>query len=244
MFGSNQGLTTSNDQYFNQATKGVAGAPNDDGDFGKSLIAGNFGKSSKDDLAIGSPGEFDLVQPPGEVNVLYGGTNGLTTNGDQLWSQDSPGIADTSENGDSFGDSLAAANLGKTSQQDLAIGVPSEDLGDPVVGRAGALHIIYGTSTGLSKAGDQFWHQDKDEVQGTIEQFDTFASDLAAHNFIGNKKADLVVGIPQERALGVQVGSIQFFLGSTSGLVAGDNDFIRLSPTIQEDAKWGASLGD
>jgi hypothetical protein len=37
------------------------------------------------------------------VNVIYGSAAGLTSVGDQFWSQNSPGVAGTAEGGDSFG---------------------------------------------------------------------------------------------------------------------------------------------
>jgi len=45
------------------------------------------------DLAIGVPGE-DLAGhvEAGAVNVLYGSATGPTSAGDQLWTQDTPGV--------------------------------------------------------------------------------------------------------------------------------------------------------
>src|SRR5436309_10040561 len=41
---------------------------------------------------------------------------------------------------------------------DLAIGVPFEDVG--VNSNAGAVNVLYGSSSGLTGTGDQFWTQD------------------------------------------------------------------------------------
>mgnify|MGYP003402244577 CR=1 FL=1 len=38
---------------------------------------------------------------------------------------------------------------------DLAVGVPGEDLGSPVVGDAGGVNVLYGSSSGLTTTGDQ-----------------------------------------------------------------------------------------
>src|SRR6059036_2425906 len=48
------------------------------------------------DLAVGVPGESqaDGVLAAGAVSVIYGSTNGLTSNGNQLWSQDSADVLD------------------------------------------------------------------------------------------------------------------------------------------------------
>jgi len=75
--------------------------------FGSSLTAWNFGNGPETDLAIGVPNEDVSGQrDAGAVNVLYGSRTGLTTDGDQLWTQDSPGIPGASEAGDHFGKAL------------------------------------------------------------------------------------------------------------------------------------------
>ena len=56
------------------------------------------------DLAIGVIGE-DVIAVA--VNVLYGSSGvGLTSSGDQIWTQDSPGIEGTAESVDEFGYSV------------------------------------------------------------------------------------------------------------------------------------------
>jgi hypothetical protein len=47
-----------------------------------------------------------LVGDAGAVSVLYGAGIGLRATGNQLWHQDSAGIADTAEIADQFGFSL------------------------------------------------------------------------------------------------------------------------------------------
>jgi FG-GAP repeat len=130
------------------------------------------------DLAVGVPFEdVGAIGNAGAVHVLYGSSTGLTATGDQFWHQDSTGVQDAAEEIDEFGFSLAAANFGKSSQADLAIGVPFEDVG--AIGDAGAVNVLYGSSTGLTATGDQFWHQDSSGVQDTAEAGDSFGWSLA-----------------------------------------------------------------
>jgi nucleoside phosphorylase len=111
------------------------------------------------------------------VNVLYGSSTGLTASGDQFWHQNSSGIADAAEEFDGFGFALAAANFGKATQADLAVGVPEEDVGATT--DAGAVNVLYGSSTGLSASGDQFWHQNVSGVTDDgAEVGDTFGRSL------------------------------------------------------------------
>src|SRR5215203_3335807 len=76
----------------------------------ETALRADFNGDGAADLAIGAPGENSSS---GVVHVLYGSaTVGLTATGSQLWSQDSPGIAGGAENGDVFGETLAAGTLG------------------------------------------------------------------------------------------------------------------------------------
>ena len=94
-----------------------------------------------------------------------------------MWSQASPGSADTPEEEDYFGITLIAANFGKCPQDDLAVAVRFEN------NREGAVHVIYGSSTGLTSTGNQFWTQKSPGVPGKAESGDLFGSSLTAGNF-------------------------------------------------------------
>jgi FG-GAP repeat len=61
--------------------------------------------------------------------------------------------------------------------QDLAVGVPLENF---AATDDGGVNVIYGSSTGLTEAGDQFWSQNSPGIQGGAESDDTFGGTLAA----------------------------------------------------------------
>jgi hypothetical protein len=104
--------------------------------------------------------------------------NGDGAAGDEFWHQDTSGIGDAAEPFDRFGSSLAAANFGKSAAADLDVGVQSEDVG--AVAGAGAVAVLYGSASGLSAAGDQFWHQSVAGVVGEgVEEFDLFGQVLS-----------------------------------------------------------------
>ncbi len=70
---------------------------------------------------MGVPGEdIGTVVDAGAVQVIYGSGGGLTAAGNQLWSQDSPGIAGAAEYTDEFGSAVTAANFGNSGH----VGVP------------------------------------------------------------------------------------------------------------------------
>ena len=94
----------------------------------------------------------------GAVNILYGSASGLTAAGNQFWTQDNPGILERAEAGDLFGSALATGDFDGDGFADLAVGVPFENVGS--VSDAGAVNILYGSASGLTAAGNQFWAQD------------------------------------------------------------------------------------
>ena len=108
-YGSRRGLSADGHQFWTQDTAGVAGhvelVDDELGEgFGYLLLAVNFGRSDQADLAATVPGEsIGQVQGAGGVNVLYGSRDGLNAEGDQFWSQDSPGIKDVAEEFDFLG---------------------------------------------------------------------------------------------------------------------------------------------
>lgn len=98
------GLTASGSQVWRQG-QGVGGADEQGDNLGATLRVAQFGgSSSHGDLALGVPGEaLGSVQGAGRVVLLFGSGQGLTTTGQQSWSQASPGIRGGAEPGDGFG---------------------------------------------------------------------------------------------------------------------------------------------
>jgi hypothetical protein len=67
------GLTSAGNQYWHQNSPGIADANGPHNQFGRSLIAANFGANAADDLAIGVPNEtVGGLIGAGAVSVIYG----------------------------------------------------------------------------------------------------------------------------------------------------------------------------
>lgn len=197
IYGSFDGLTATGNQLWSQDSPGILGDAESFDDFGSSLAAGDFDGDSFDDLAIGVPFEdAGLLNSAGALHVIYGTAGGLTSAGNQLWDQDSPGVFGGAEEGDWFALALTAADFSKDGFDDLAIGVPLENLGAEI--NAGGVHVLYGSAAGISADGSQFWHQDVSGMLGVVEGGDRFGESLAAGDLDGDLNADLVVGIPYE----------------------------------------------
>ena len=216
------------------------------GAFGRSMVWADFGRGPQGDLAIGAPGaDLGFGQPPesqdaGEVHVLYGIATGLSVGGRQLFRQGLNGLAGFPEELDSFGTTLAAANFGNGATADLAIGVPLEGPGADFVDGTGAVHVVYGTTIGLSTAGNQL-------LSGVDSE--EFGAALAAANVGRTAEADLAVGAP--RAAGalndvLRGGSVKVFYGSASGLattpgqVLSEND--AATDGVEDGDRFGSAL--
>jgi hypothetical protein len=184
-FTSGELLTTEGSLFISQTN--LSGTSAEAGDrFGWSLAAGRFDSDFRADLAVGAPGEnIGTIVDAGIVHVLYGDTFGPSLTRTQIWHQDVANIPDTAERGDQFGYALSSWNYGKSTQSDLAIGVPFEDLLSASTGTqqvdAGAVIVIYGSSTGLAAtaaAPAQLWHQDSAGINDSAQAGDRFGVSL------------------------------------------------------------------
>jgi hypothetical protein len=179
------------------------------------------------DLAVGVPGE-DLgsrvsKRDAGAVQVLYGSRYGPTAR-DQLWTQDSKGIKGAAERGDRFGEVLASGDFDADGHADLAVGVPSEDVG--IAEESGVVQVLYGGPKGLT-ARDQLWRQGKAGVPGTPYDSNSFGRFLGAGDFDGDGFDDLAIatmgGLLQTEPLDLMryaKGHLVVLRGSASGLTS------------------------
>ncbi len=244
IYGSSTGLTQVGDQVWWQNSPGIGGVAEAYDEFGYSLAIDNLGRNGYADLAVGVPFEDQAGKTnSGAVNVIYGGSNGLTWVGNQVWWQDSPGVLGVAESYDSFGYSLAAANFGRGGYADLAVGVPFEDQAGKT--NSGAVNVIYGGSNGLTQVGDQVWWQDSPGVLGVAESYDEFGYSLTAANFGRGGYADLAVGVPFEDQAGkTNSGAVNVLYGAFAGLTqVGDQVWWQDSPGILGAAQAGDTFG-
>jgi hypothetical protein len=205
-------------------TTGILGTAACGDYFGASITVADFNGDGYDDVAVGAPGSMvGSARQAGSISVIYGSSVGLTASGDQLLDQDTRGILGTAEPHDFFGHALTAADYNCDGYDDVAIGVPREDIGSNV--DAGAFHVIYGSATGLS-ANNSMFYQGSGGVNDTAENGDLFGSSLASGNFNGDVNSatgiacfDLAVGAPAEDIRSVvDAGYVYILDGGPTGL--------------------------
>jgi hypothetical protein len=233
IYGTENGLSPSGTTFGDQLiTADLLTTLEQNNFFGTSLAAGNFDGDNFSDLAIGIPGEeLNNRASAGEVHVLFGSGNGLTEARGQILQQGLNGLVDTAEAGDRFGQVLNWGNFNGDDFGDLAVGLPNEDVGSIV--DAGAVHVIYGSETGLTATGDQFWSQNSVlngvEIRDASETSDQFGRALSGGDFNGDGTSDLAIGVPEEDLPGrpgvVGAGAVNVLFGTGSGLTSVFNQF-------------------
>lgn len=257
LYGSPGGIAAAGDQMLHMDVLMYEGAADGGGRFGAALAHGDFDSDTYTDLAIGIPGDLLASDVSGgSVAILHGSEEGLDLEGEQLFNQDvSDGgrdglngvdILGVGEEGDGFGEALATADFDGDGHDDLAIGVPGEDLGS--ASDAGAAQVLIGTPDGLTSWGNQLWHQNSPNVTGAAQSGDRFGRALAAGDFDGDGRADLAVGLPGQ-AVGDSpgAGAVQVLYAGSEGLeAAGNQIWHQDSPSVigtpQTDGLFGSAL--
>lgn len=242
LYGSKSGLTGKSDQVWHQDVSGIDGRANAEDYFGTNLTAGDFNGDGRDDLAVGLPTEYvGSSINAGFVNVIYGGANGLTAVGDQMWHQDSAGVPNTAEANDKFGFELAAGDFNGDGYEDLVASAPEEDSN-----AGGVVTIIYGSKNKLTDAGST---ELSPAILGYMSYVGAyFGASLAVGDFNGDGKDDLAIGAGSEKLGNIlYVGAAYVVYGGSDGLeVAGrqkwNQDSVGIPDATEEYDSFGGSL--
>ena len=88
--------------------------------------------------------------------------------------------------------------------EDLAVGVPSEDVGSII--DAGAVHVFYGSSVGI-QSNNQIWHLNSPGVLLSAATGDRFGSAIAVGDFNNDGYADFSSWVTElQRGSDVEIG--------------------------------------
>ena len=230
---------------FTQGTDGFSTDPENGDMFGFSLISGDFDNDGFDDLIIGSPyedlgGNNQLVDA-GLITILYGSSSGLSE--PSTLHQYSPGVGTHSEVGDLFGYSLGVGDINGDSYDDLVVGVPGEGVAKQE--RAGLVHIIFGSDTGLSGEESTMLHQYTRKIRSKPELDDAFGEAIAVGNINGDQYDDIVIGVPGETVgwgsrTKYEAGALHIVYGSADGVSGeGSHWYFQNSPQWPGRAETG-----
>ena len=242
----------------------LLGGPEADEGFGIRIVVGNINGDSYDDLIVGTFNEaIGSGTQEGAVSVIYGTAAGLSplnnehfhqdayyldTDGDGAQdSSDLAGTYDDDEDGDAFGWALANDDFNGDGYDDIAIGIPGETLTYSSTERisAGAVAVVYGSSSGVTMTDNQFWHQrhgftESGQMIGTLfgtdpEAFDGFGYRLESGDFNGDDYADLAIAASDEDLPGADsAGTVTVLYGDDVGLWAHLNQSFNQDEVIFE----------
>jgi hypothetical protein len=177
LYGTTGGLTGTGSQLFTQDSPGVGSSAEGEDAFGGTIAADDFDGDDFADLAVGVWREnVGAAANGGAVNVLYGTTGGLTGNGSQFFTQDSPGVSGVVEPDDEVGLALGAGDFNRDRFLDLAVGAPGEDYG--AADRGGAVNLLFGSAGGLTGTGSQLLTQNSPGCPGWPSSATTSAPPL------------------------------------------------------------------
>jgi hypothetical protein len=175
----------------------------------------DFDGNGYPELVIGAPGlKIGTIGAGGGVVILPASSAGLSLN-EKIISQSSRGVPGASEDGDQFGYAVTSADFDRDGYADLAVGQPTEVVGD--ITDAGAVTVIYGSRNGLNTTRSVWIGR----PGGAVENSD-WGTALVAGDFNVDGYPDLAVGAPRdnvgERSDSYGDGTVRILLGGVGGI--------------------------
>jgi hypothetical protein len=178
--------------------------------------------------------------------VLYGGNNGLTANGDELFTEVTKGVPGNPADNDYMAGTLAAGDFDADGDDDVAATLE----GQRVDGEqdAGAILVFEGSDGGLKAAGAKLFTESTPGIAGETEGFDGFGAALAAADFKAKGPDELAIGVPFDTVGSVtSAGTVRVLFGGGNGLTANGDRRIHadqgsISGNAEQSDHFGWSL--
>ena len=213
-------LSTNNRTILQQGSDGLAGTAAANENFGHSLAAGDFNGDGYTDLAISAVNDNGST---GAFHILYGTSDGLTTENQVYWGQSDFVLHDLNiSNNFLFAFALSAADVNGDGKDDLVVGNPyaTRFVGLPSLLHTGFAMVLYGALEGLSTDNLSAWGQE--DLSGmTTEREDRFGYRIYAEDFNNDGYAEVVVGSPFKDEINTsrsEIGYVSVIGGSSAGV--------------------------
>jgi hypothetical protein len=189
---------------------GIPGTPEAADRFGEALTLGLLaGTSSRVDAVVGVPSEdygsgTSAISGAGAIVIINDLYTGIVAG--KVFDQNTTGVPDSAEGGDSFGKVIDSVRSGSTTH--LAVGVPFEDVG--TAGDAGMVQLF--SSNGVSVTPGAGLTQNTTGVTGTPTAGDKFGRHLVlAPPGLGDTKTRLAASTPFKDGPATDAGQVQIF---------------------------------
>jgi hypothetical protein len=226
LLGGPGGLTTDGVTSLHQDLDTVPGAAEADDRFGDSVAVGSVNGDTRDDLVIGVPNENGypdrIGSGTGMVALLPGAPGGVAATGATTVTGDAATKAFGSDRIRlfSFGMEVAVTDANGDGRGDVIVGAPMAQVDSDL---AGVVASLVGRTDGLRAAGVRVVSQDTPGVPGAAEHLDYFGAELSVGDVDGDRRGDVLVGVPGEDiGSNMDAGAVTLLFGSAVGLTGTD----------------------
>jgi len=198
----------------------------------------DFDCDGTEDVAVGDPtASVNSQSGAGLVRVVYGGGRESA-----VIHQDLGLVTGGAEAGDAFGRTLAVLDHDEDGCTDLAVGVPTEDIGDVVDG--GQVTVLYGSREGLG-LGKASFNLQQGTGTGAIKERASEKDDLMGASLAAGRTASgepyLLIGVPGKNLKGhVHAGLAYYLRGTTNVSIHQDDPGV--AGVIGDGDRFGASV--
>ncbi len=163
---------------------------------GETLAIGDVDGDSTDDLLIGATGSDVNANRSGQTYVVFGDTDGFTSNIDLSSLDGTTGFTlNGIEENDRSGSSLAVGDINDDGINDIIIGASWADRTNPTTNASGDVYVVFGQSSGFSSVIEL---SSLDESTGFTLQgqsaSDVLGSEVLVADFDGNNQDELIIG--------------------------------------------------